>query len=174
MAVSQTRLESIERWQPVKETDANPPREELSVQGELTRGDEFRVYFTIQMEQFPRGPTPSEIGVIVMNLTKPSGNIVHLPDTLIGMYQGYPYPLELPKGIVNATGTYQVDAKSIGWLSLTSLRLERFGIEGKEPFSFLLPFSAPVSIMGMALSIFGAKSSKRKERKLRSRKQRSQ
>lgn len=174
LSISKTSTPPVERWLTVQETDVDPPKEELSVQGELADGDKFRVYFTIQFKERlnPWGPIPKDLGVIIMNLTEPSGNVVHLPDTLIEEYQGFPYPRKIPEGIANATGTYQVDAKSIGFINLDSLRLEKLVIYKEEPYSFLLPVSALVTIGGIALSIFGVKTSKEKRRKLYLRKKR--
>lgn len=175
MSVSRTsvEVEPLERWQTVEETEVNPPKESLSVQGDLTNGDRFRVYFTIQMEEEELarkfgGVFPSEVGVIEMNLTDPYGSSVRLPDTLIGIQRGMAYPVELPEGVANVTGTYTVDAKSFppDWIKLESLRLER-EIERKEPFGFLLPVGVVVSVSGIALSIFGVKSSKRRGRKFK-------
>lgn len=166
MSVSRTTMEPVERWQNVRETEVNPPKESLSVQGNLEAGDEFRVYFLIHLDEeiTQAGLDPDTAGVIQMNLTNPHGDTVHLPDTYILMQSGMPYPDELPTGVADATGTFKVDAKSIGWINLESLILQRLVIEGKEPFGFLLPVGLVVSGSGIVLCIFGAKSSKRRKK----------
>jgi hypothetical protein len=166
-STSRRGIEFEETWGVVSETPLiNPPKETLSLEGHLEAGDKFRVYFTIQVVELPR-PTPSEIGVIEMNLTDPDGNVISLPNTLIGVQREMPYPLKIPEGVANVTGLYKVDAKAFPtqWILLESLRLEKFEIKKKEPYGALLPIGVAVSGSGIVLSVFGLKSSKRRKRK---------
>lgn len=155
--------EPTQDWVVVEKTEVLQPTEKLSVQGDLTSGDRFRANFGLSRSTGP-GIVP-EVSMILVNLTDPNGEIEssQIPLDLQG---GAVTPMApFPKGIANYTGTYKVDARTIGVVLLNEVALEKMEIEEKElqyPYANLLPIGIAIFIGGFGISLLGVKLSKRK------------
>ncbi|MFQ5999577.1 MAG: hypothetical protein ACE5J6_02240 [Candidatus Bathyarchaeia archaeon] len=159
----------------MKDVNANPSAELLSVQGDLEEGDGFRVYFTL--EPLPQ-PRISKDASVLINVTDPEGSVFGY-----ATQEKYDIPLELqgvkvvtmkpfPKDVANHTGTYKIDAWAIWGVRLLYLALEKMELQEREPqypYSNLFPIGVTVALGGIGISVFGVKSSKRKKVRLRRR-----
>ena len=165
-AVSQMSVQEqlpYETWLNVNDTEANPPVGNLSVEGNLTSGDKFRLWFSLQPSQSQ--VFPNSLG-IKMNLTNPNGNtasyIVHVDIDEEGKIRTLdPYP----EDIANYTGTYRVDGQSLGVVLIRLLVIQKSLFvepELKYPYEALLPVGIVVFLVGVGLILWGAMSSKRK------------
>ena len=152
--------------QVLDKTTANPPADSLSVQGNLSNGDRFRIGFTIDT-------SPGQIHVdaaVILTVTNPEG--YNLTDEIpIGFSPGGK-PISMapfPEGIANKTGTYKVSAQGIWFVYLRSLVLEKAILkegEAEYPYRILFPIGIATITGGVGTSLLGAKSSK--PRKIRS------
>lgn len=155
--------EPLEKWVVVEDTSAEQPTSSLFVQGRLTRGDRFRVYF----ELAPPSPGPFSMdATVLVNLTDPNGYV-----------EPYYIPIErdeggtlrlmapFPGGVANYTGTYKVSAEAILGVFFNYLDLQKIEIEEKEPqypYGVLFPVGIAVLLGGVGISLLGTKISRRK------------
>jgi hypothetical protein len=160
-------------WTTVNSNEANPPVLELSVAANLSKDDEFRIFFSLQ--RTPENYLPDGFG-IKMNLTDPNGDVLffereaEIDETgkIVITHLGETYP----SAVANLTGTYRVDAQSRGGIILIRLlTIEKSVIIPANvdyPWAILSPASVVVFLAGACLLVFGALSSKgRKPRKNR-------
>ena len=168
--------EATKKWVVVEDTTAQPPSENLFVQGNLISGDEFRVTFHL----VPSGGQFLPDIVILINITNPNEDTksYQIP---IESGEGGLQPMEgLPRGIANHTGTYKVKALTIFGVLFNYLALEKIEIEEKEsqyPYTNLFPVGVAILLVGFGILFLGVKLSKRKrtlyKRRLLKRKTRS-
>lgn len=139
------------------ETTPDQPAYSLSVQGDLSNGDRFRVGFTVEG---PPGALHIDAAVIV-NVADPDGNnsTYEIPITLKGEQ---PIPTTpFPESTANKTGLYKVVAQGIWGVLLRSLVLEKMILKEPEyPYGILFPMGIAIMMVGIGVSFLGAKSSK--------------
>jgi len=160
--------EPLRETEVLDETTPDQPAYSLSVQGDLSIGDRFRVGFTIKV---PPEMLPADAAVIV-NVTDPDGynSTYDMPITLSEL--GKPIPLApFPEGTANKTGLYKVCAQGIWGVQLTYLCLEKMTLTEREPerpYTILFPIGIAIIMVGVGTSFLSARSSK--PRRIRSKK----
>lgn len=157
--------EPFEKWVAVEDTTVEEPASILFVQGSLTHGDKYRVYF--ELAPPPPGPFSADT-IAQVNLTDPNGYM-----------ESYLIPIErdemgllrvtesFPGGVANYNGTYKVSAEvpKIFGVTFKSLSIQKIELVEKEPqypYGFLLPVGIAILLGGVAISLLGAKISRRK------------
>lgn len=143
-----------EGWVNVAGSGRQKPTNEMSLQGNLTQGDTFRVYFTKWQDP---GPIREEAGVMI-NLTDKNGYLIY------SFYNLITEPF--PRLTANYTGVYKVNAQSF-FVGMTSLALQKREItepESQYPYRSFLPVGAVILAGGSGSLLLGAKLSKRRRR----------
>lgn len=155
----------LETWIDVdKATATDEQTTRLSVQGNLTSEDEFRVYF--ELTPPPSSGFFSMDTTVLVNLTDPNGYMepyyIPVEHDESGMLQ---LMASFPEGVANYNGTYKASAEAILGIFFRSLSLQRIELEEREgqyPYGILLPVGTVILFGGVGISILGAKISKRK------------
>ena len=154
--------EPLERWVVVEDATAEQPTPSLFVQGRLTYGDRFRVYF----ELAPPSPGPfSSDATVLVNLTDPNGYMEPYSIPIDRDEAGLRPMAPFPRGVANYTGTYKASAEAIWGISLNYLGLQKIELEEKElqyPYGILLPVGIAILLGGVGILLLGAKISRRK------------
>ena len=154
-------------WTNVNSNEANPPEESLSVEANLTNGDEMRMFYSLQKSS--SNYYPNGFG-IKMNLTAPGGNVTsfirHVEIDEEGKIVVLDFPA-YPTVTANHTGAYRVDGQSLGGVVLIRLlTIQKYELtEPKIEYPYLIftPASIVVFLIGVALLFWGALSSKGKK-----------
>ena len=157
MSISQVTVtpEPIQSWVTVAESTSQEPSNNMTVQGTLTQGDRFRVYFLY-------GPYSGAINIdagVLINLTDPTG----YTKSFYSLVESGP---SYPEYTANSTGTYRANALAI-LISITSLTFEKMEIEEKgsqHPYSIYLPVGGVIFAGGSGILLLGRKISKRRRR----------
>jgi len=141
----------------------------MSVQGNLTITDKFRIYFQLGPYE---GPIPEGAGVLI-NLTDPTGanKLFDIPaERSQGGTIGIKAPF--PEDTANSTGTYRVKAQalfvSIVYLAFQKMKIEELGPQ--YPYGIFSPVGGAVIAGGSGIILLGAKFSKRRRRILKPKK----
>lgn len=169
IAVSRVAVkpEPLKKWAKVGEAHGEEtPTLNLFAQGDLTRGDRFRVYFNIALL------SSSVISVdasVVINLTDPNGHTetYDIPVTSQGGKAALMEPL--PEDVANYTGTYKVDAWGL-FVSLRYVALQRMELKEREPqypYGNLFFVGCAVFLGGIGASYLGVKASRHKRTSLK-------
>lgn len=155
----------LEKWVVVEDVTPEEPASSLFVQGILTMNDTYRVYF--ELAPFPSGPFSIDTFAQV-NVTDPNGYMesysIPIERDEMGLLQATE---SLPGGVANYTGTYEVSAEvpEIFGVNFRSLGIQKIELEEREleyPYGILLPVGSVILLGGVAISILGAKVSRRK------------
>jgi len=163
VAINQT----AQTWTNVKEIKPEKPTRILSVEGNLTQGDKYRVYFLLS-------PMPDSFPIdagVVVNVTDQQENLLTYHDIDIVREGQHLVPQQpLPRGIANYTGTYKVHAEGVFGVLLSRLSLQRLAsqIETQYPYSAYTPVGIIVLSGGIGASLVGIRSTKRRKRKIKS------
>lgn len=161
--------EPLQKWVVVEEVEAGQSADNLFLNGHLTQGDRFRVYFSLGPVS---GGRLSVDATVLINLTDPIGH-VKLYEIPIMYAQGKLTTRDrFPEVVANYTGAHKVNARGIWGVSLTYLALQKMEIEEKEPqypYIIFLPVGFAVLLGGVGTSILGVKTSKRKRTRYKSR-----
>jgi len=154
--------EPFERWVVVEDVTVEEPASSLFLQGSLTHGDKYRVYFELAPPS--TGPFSMDTTVAV-NLTDPNGYMepYYIPIEREDLTLQLAAPF--PEGVANYTGSYNVSAKAMLEIFLNYLSLQKIELVEREPqypYSILLPVGIAILVGGVAISLLGAKISRRK------------
>jgi len=180
--------------QSYKEQEIKREVEKWSISGNFTKGDNMTVAYRqgSDWHQPPFEPSTDYIPVnykaLYIEITDPNGNITEFEVILVLPYEesslltifqinvtidgGGLIFEENPKkigGIVQYNGTYKIEIPS-EWGIFPSqsppsyLLLFKYVLVTKYPYTYLLPVGVPFGIVGLTISIWGIKSSKRKIR----------
>lgn len=163
MSISQVTVKQEPRkeWVPIAESksESEEPTYNMTVQGTLTKGDRYRVYFVWA----PISGSFSIDRAVVINVT----------DLTTGSTKSFPIPLgslestpSYPEIIANSSGPYKANALAI-FASLKSLALEKQEIQKRDPqypYSAFLPIGGVIFACGSGILLLGRKTSKRRRR----------
>lgn len=154
LSVSRVAQSGPSSWPQVASDSEPGGADSLSVQGNLTTGDTWQIYFAVR---FTQQQITMDEGAYV-TLTDPSNNTLSYD---IPIYSG-PMPEYFPTDKANHTGLYTVNASRYGlFTKLTRLELRKMELsEPRYPYGLLLPIGVVVLGGGAGTSLLGAKSSK--------------
>lgn len=166
IAVSQVPVvpNPSQNWVTVPGAEVQAPESSynMSVQGILTQGDRFRVYFQLGL---PPAIFSMDATVLV-NLTYPNGStkLYDIPIGSSGGTVGIMAPF--PEGTVNETGTYKANAEAyfITIIYLAFQKVEVGETEPQYPYSTFLLVGGGAFAGGIGIIVLGAKIPKRKKR----------